>query len=87
MCPKRINQKLYLNGPLTARAIAKVNVLACTNLVLIVANNVLVSVVCTYVINKLFQIKNALVHVIGFDIVNVNVLFQLKDVIIVVIPL
>jgi hypothetical protein len=43
---------------LTARPIAKVNVLACTNLVLIVANNVLVSVVCAYVVNKLFQIKH-----------------------------
>jgi hypothetical protein len=51
------DQKLYLNGPLTARPIAKVNVLVCANPVLTKANNVLVRVVAAYVLNELLQIK------------------------------
>ena len=73
MCPKGIDQKLYLKCPLTARPIAKVNVLACTNFVLIVANNMFVSIVCTDVLNKLFQIKHCefVVFPDGFTLVPV----------------
>ena len=72
--PEGIDQKLYLKCPLTARPIAKVNVLACTNLVLIVANNALVSIVCTYVVNELFQIKHCEFIVLpdGFTLIPVS---------------
>ncbi len=54
--------------------IAKVNVLTCTNFVLIIADNVLVSVVRAYVVNELFQIKHCKLIVLpdGFTLVPVT---------------
>jgi hypothetical protein len=52
--------KLYLKWPLTARPIAKFNVLVCSYFVLIITDDVLVRIVCADVINKLFKFKYSL---------------------------
>jgi hypothetical protein len=56
-------QKLYLKWPLTARPIAKFNVLVCSYSVLIIADDVLVRIIRTDVINKLFKFIHSLIIV------------------------
>jgi len=56
-------QRLYLKWSLTARPIAKFNVLVCSYFVLIIPDDVLVRVVRADVINKLFKFKYSLIIV------------------------
>ena len=56
-------QRLYLKWSLTARPIAKFNVLVCSYFVLIIPDDVLVRVVRADVINKLFKFKYSFIVV------------------------
>jgi hypothetical protein len=60
-------QKLYLKWPLTARSIAKFNVLVCSYSVLIIADDVLVRIVRADVVDKLFELVHRIIVILLLD--------------------
>ncbi len=56
--------KLYLKWPLTTRPIVKGNVLVCADSVLIISDDVLVSVVRLEVINELLELERRIIIVL-----------------------